>query len=416
MTDCRVDPDRLWGDIMALAEITEPDRPWTRRSFTPRFDDGRQWLRRRMEDAGLAVRVDAAGNMIGRREGALQGAPAIAVGSHSDTVPSGGRFDGIAGVCAGLEIARALADCGVKLDHPLEVIDFLAEEPSEFGLSCVGSRGLVGELTPAMLDLRHPDGRSLRKAIVDVGGDPDRLGEALRNDLAAYFELHIEQARALESAGVSVGIVTSIAAVTRIAVTFEGVADHAGATPLDLRADALLAASETVIRTRAEARRIASGSDAYLVATVGKLDVEPNAANVVPARVTLAIDLRSGRSSDATRFVETIDAATNEAAEAYGARRTRFAIISRSEPATADPALQALIAGAAREIGLKTMSLASGAGHDALFVSRIAPMAMIFVPCLEGRSHCPQEWAEKTDLADGVNTMLTAVRSADREM
>lgn len=413
MSAIRVDAERLWADIMALAEITEPDRPWTRRSFTPRHDQGRRWLRRRMEEAGLSVGIDAAGNMVGRREGRMQGAPAILVGSHTDTVPNGGRFDGVAGVCVGLEIARSLADGGVRLDHPLEVVDFLAEEPSDFGLSCIGSRGMAGELTEAMLDYAHPDGRRLREAIAQVGGDPTRLTGPLRNDIAAYFELHIEQARVLENAGIDVGIVTSIAAVARIAVTFEGFADHAGATPFDLRADALLSAAEMVIAVRAEAERIAAGSQGYFVATVGKLDVQPNAANVVPARVALSIDVRSGVYEDASRFIEAIDRASREGARRYASRRSTFDIVSRSEPAAAAPGLMRTLGEAAGELGLPTMALASGAGHDALFVSHLAPMAMVFVPCRAGKSHCPEEWAEKEHLRDGADTVLAAVMRVD---
>lgn len=408
-----VDADRLWGDIMALAEITEPDRPWTRRSFTPRYQEGRAWLRERMEEAGLAVSVDAAGNMIGRREGRLQGAAAIAVGSHTDTVPSGGRFDGIAGVAAGLEIARSIADAGARLDHPLEVIDFLAEEPSDFGLSCVGSRGLVGALTAQMLGYRHPDGRSLTEAISQCGGRPEELDRPQRDDIAAYFELHIEQARALENEGISVGIVTSIAAATRIAVTFEGAADHAGATPLDLRRDALLGAADIVRFVREEAERIGAASADYLVATVGKLDIEPNAANIVPATARLIVDLRSGNDDDADHFVDRLDEATKAAARRHGLKRAGYDILSRSRPAKADDGLREAIATAARERGLATMPIASGAGHDALFVAQVAPIAMVFVPCLEGRSHCPEEWAEKRDIADGANAMLGAILQID---
>lgn len=414
MSAIRVDAERLWADVMALAQITEPDRPWTRRSFTPRYDEGRRWLKQRMEQAGLSISTDAAGNAIGRREGRLQGAPAIVVGSHTDTVPSGGRFDGIAGVCVGLEIARTLADGGIRLDHPFEVVDFLAEEPSDFGLSCIGSRGMAGELSQAMLDYRHPDGRVLRDAIEQVGGDANRLDKRLRDDIAAYFELHIEQARALENAGIGIGVVTSIAAVTRIAVTFEGFADHAGATPLSLRADALLAASQTVLAVRSEAERIAAASDAYFVATVGKLDVQPNAANVVPARVTLSVDVRSGSAKDAQLFIEALDRMAREAARRYGAARATFDLVSSSEPAAADSSLMALLSEAAQELGLPTMKLASGAGHDALFVSHLAPMAMVFIPCRQGKSHCPEEWAEKHHLRDGADTILRALLKLDR--
>jgi len=187
-TNLPLDADRLWADVMALAQITDPERPYTRRSFSALFLEGRAFLAQRFAEAGLATRIDAAGNLIGRIDGADPAIGVIAIGSHSDTVPSGGRFDGIAGVAAGLEIVRALRDSGAQLDHTIEVIDFLAEEPSEYGLSCVGSRGMIGALDSVMLDLTEPKGEKLRDALRRVGGDPDRLNEAKRDDIRAFLD------------------------------------------------------------------------------------------------------------------------------------------------------------------------------------------------------------------------------------
>lgn len=414
-SDPTIDAAHLRADIDALAEITEPDRPWTRRSFTPRFDEGRAWLRRRMEADGLAVRVDAAGNMIGRREGREPDAKAILVGSHTDTVPSGGRFDGIAGVAAGLEIARALAAAGEMLRHPFEIVDFLAEEPSEFGLSCIGSRGMAGVLDAGMLAATRPDGLRLDAAIRAVGGAPERLGVPLRDDIAAYFELHIEQATQLERAGLSVGVVTAIAGVVRIAIRFEGVAAHAGATPMDQRADALAPAAECVAFVRRLAEETARSSNTHFVATVGILDVHPNAANIVPGTARLAVDIRAGDMADAERFLTRLDEASAATAAAHGVERAGFDLISRSAPAVCDPDLCAHLITAARAAGHDPLSLGSGAGHDAMFLARLAPMAMIFTPCLRGRSHCPEEWAEVSDVAAGAATMLGAIRALDVE-
>ena len=173
-TNLSLDADRLWADIMALAEITDPARPWTRRSFTALFLEGRAWLARQFAEAGLATRIDTSGNLIGRLEGTNPALGVIALGSHSDSVPSGGRFDGMAGIATGLEIVRAMRDAGIRPQHSIEVIDFLAEEPSEYGLACIGSRGMGGALEPRMLDLAEP-GEKLRDAIRRIGGDPDRL-------------------------------------------------------------------------------------------------------------------------------------------------------------------------------------------------------------------------------------------------
>ena len=241
-TNLPLDAGRLWNDVMALAEITDPEHPYTRRSFSPLFLQGRAWLAKRFADAGLAVRIDTAGNLIGRLDGVDPSLGVIAIGSHSDTVPSGGRFDGIAGLATGLEVVRALCDVGTRLGHAIEVIDFLAEEPSEYGLSCVGSRGMVGALDASMLDLTEPGGEKLRDALRRVGGEPDRLEASQRQDIKAFLELHIEQGIVLESQSLDVGVVTSIVGIRRIEFVFEGAADHAGTTPMKLRHDALVAA------------------------------------------------------------------------------------------------------------------------------------------------------------------------------
>src|SRR5258708_10342593 len=278
---------------MALADITDPKRPYTRRSFSPLFLAGRAWLARRFADTGLSVRVDSAGNLIGRLEGAKPALGVIAVGSHSDTVPSGGRFDGIAGIATALEVVRALRDAGTRIEHTIEVIDFLAEEPSEYALSCVGSRGMAGVLDAHMLDLTEPGGETLRDALRRVGGDPDRLAAARRDDVRAFLELHIEQGIVLESQSLDVGVVTSIAGIRRIEIVFEGAADHAGTTPMGLRQDALVAAADTIASVRRIAETLAAEGTDYFVATVAILTVEPGAANVVPGRCRIVIDART---------------------------------------------------------------------------------------------------------------------------
>jgi N-carbamoyl-L-amino-acid hydrolase len=411
-----VDADRLWDDIMALAAISDPERPYTRRSFTPLYQQGREQLTRRFLQAGLEVRIDAAGNLIGRRAGADSGLKAMVLGSHSDTVPSGGRFDGIAGVIAALETARSLKNAGVALRHPLEVVDFLAEEPSEFGLSCVGSRGMAGALEPSMLALKGPGNEPLADALRRVGGDPSRVAEAKREDVGVFLELHIEQGVVLESEGVDVGVVTSIVGIRRMEIAFEGEADHAGATPMNLRRDALVAAARTVDSVRRAADALAAEGGDYFVATVGILDVSPSASNVVPGRSRLVIDARSTSPEMTRRFVERIDRESADHARGAGVRRTRFAVLSDGPPAACDPALRASLRYAAERLGLSARELASGAGHDAVFMTRVCPAAMIFTPCRAGKSHAPEEWADREALAAGAAVMFETVRAIDRTM
>ena len=413
-TNLPLDADRLWNDVMALAEITDPERPYTRRSFSPLFLQGRAWLAKRFADAGLAVRIDTAGNLIGRLDGADPSLGLIAIGSHSDTVPSGGRFDGIAGLATGLEVVRSLA--GMRLGHAIEVIDFLAEEPSEYGLSCVGSRGMVGALDASMLDLMEPGGEKLRDALRRVGGDPDRLEASRRQDIKAFLELHIEQGIVLESRSLDVGVVTSIVGIHRIEIVFEGAADHAGTTPITLRHDALVAAAISVAAVRRIAEQLAAEGPDYFVATVGILSVEPGASNVVPARCRLVIDARGTNSALTRRFVEAVERDSAAYAAAAHVERTPLVTLSDAPPVACDPVLREALRRGAQELGLGETDLASGAGHDAAFMSRICPSAMIFVPCRNGKSHAPEEWADQEAIARGAAVVLHAVKSLDRSL
>jgi N-carbamoyl-L-amino-acid hydrolase len=331
-------------------------------------------------------------------------------------VPSGGRFDGIAGVATGLEIVRALRGAGIRLEHTLEIIDFLAEEPSEYGLSCVGSRGMSGLLDDRMLNLAEPGGEILRDALRRVGGNPDRLGEAKRGDIRAYLELHIEQGIVLESSSLDVGIVTSIVGIRRIEVVFQGEADHAGTTPLALRHDALVAAAATVCSVRRVAEGLAVEGKDYFVATVGILTIEPSASNIVPGRARLIIDVRTTNPALTKRFAEAIDRESLAHAAEARVVRTFFETLSDGAPAACDPDLRSALREGARDLGLGETDLPSGAGHDAVFMSRICPSAMVFVPCRAGKSHVPEEWADREAIAAGAAVIYQAVQALDRSL
>jgi N-carbamoyl-L-amino-acid hydrolase len=399
---------------MALAEITEPDRPYTRRSFSPLFLEGRAWLAMRFTEAGLVVSIDSAGNLIGRLDGLDPSLGVIAFGSHSDTVPSGGRFDGIAGVVVALEIVRSLRDAGVQLNHTIEIIDFLAEEPSEYGLSCIGSRGVTGALTDQMLDLTETGGEPLRDALRRVGGNPDRLDQATRRDIRAFLELHIEQGVVLERQSFDVGIVTSIVGIRRIEIVFEGAADHAGTTSMALRRDALVAAANTVVSVRRIAEQLARSGSSYFVATVGILTVDPGASNVVPGRCRLVVDARTTNPALTSQFVEAIEQESVQHARVARVTRAALATLSDAPPVACHPDLRDALRQGARALGLTQTDLASGAGHDAAFMSRICPSAMLFVPCRGGKSHAPDEWSEREQIAAGAAVVLQAIKVIDR--
>lgn len=404
MRNLAVSPVRIAADLEALAAITEPDRPWTRRAFSPLFDRGRDWLRNRFEQAGLAVGTDAGGNLLGIRCGSQPGRGMILLGSHSDTVPSGGRFDGIAGVVVALEVARALADRGVTLRHDLGVVDFLAEEVSVFGVSCIGSRAMAGVLPERWLDLEH-DGRSLARAIADVGGDPARI--AARDDIRAFLELHIEQGPVLESGWIDLGLVTAIAGITRVEIHVEGRADHAGTTPMGARIDALVAASRLV--TEIEARATAQAAQGrHFTATVGEFSIQPGAANVVPSSARMLIDARAEDRADMAAFLDWL----RGRGDVMGAR---VEVLSDNPPVPMDAGLVARLETAATAAGASHLRMVSGAGHDAAFMARLAPAAMVFVPCLGGRSHAPEEWAETDDIALGAEVLAQTVIALDQE-
>lgn len=411
-----IDQERLWRRIETLSGITDPERLWTRRSFTPRFLEGREWLAAEFREAGLETELDAAGNLIGRLAGADPSLKPILVGSHSDTVPSGGRYDGILGVLASLEVAQSFSERGDRLRHTLEVVDFLAEEPSEFGLSCIGSRALAGTLSEQHLALTRPDGMTLREGISFVGGRPEDLAAVKRpaDGIAAYVEVHIEQGRVLENEHIPIGIVTDIVGIRRERIIVTGRADHAGATPMPLRADALVGAAKLV--EAAYKRALSTSRDNQpLVATFGRIEVSPNAANAVPGEAVLTLEIRSGNEAAVKAFGEALVRDLRPALEELRLTIT-VEPISHVAPTACAPEVRAAIANASAALGLATRDLPSGAGHDGVHIAFIGPVGMIFVPCLEGRSHAPEESITPDQAGDGARVLAETVRLLDAQL
>jgi N-carbamoyl-L-amino-acid hydrolase len=403
---------RIAADIDALAAITEPDRPYTRRAFTPLFLEGRRYLETRFQNAGLETRIDASGNLIGRRPGKEPGRGTLMLGSHSDTVPDGGRFDGIAGVVAALEVARSLDERGITLAHDLEIVDFLAEEVSIFGVSCIGSRGMAGVRPPNWLDRKAGD-LTLAEGLAFVGGDPEASGA--RTDIRAFLELHIEQGPVLETTHIDVGVVTAIAGITRIEIIVSGRADHAGTTPMVGRQDALVAAAHLVLSIQDFGRTLAA-TPGHFAATVGEFVIEPNAANVVPSCVRMLLDVRAESRVDLEEFRNLLDAAVETVARETGVAIASPMVISDNPATPMDPlVIKALMEGC-RATGASHRRMASGAGHDAAFMARICPAGMVFIPCAGGRSHAPEECADNADIALGAAVLLDAVLRLDDEL
>ncbi|WP_011581958.1 MULTISPECIES: Zn-dependent hydrolase [Chelativorans] len=405
-------PGRISADIDALAAITEPGRPWTRRAFTPMFLEGRAWLERAMQAAGAVTAIDAAGNLVGTIPGRRPELGTIMLGSHSDTVPEGGRYDGIAGVVAAMEVARALADQGIGIDHTLQVVDFLAEEVSIFGVSCIGSRGMSGTRPQEWLD-RQSEGLSLREGIGQVGGCADQ--EAVRTDIKAFLELHIEQGPVLEAQQLDIGIVTAIAGITRIEIIVKGRADHAGTTPMSLRKDALNTSALITLKVEELARALAAG-DAHFAATVGEFDMEPNAGNVVPSRVRMLVDARAERREDMERFLTELQRDVDIISKRTGVPVEPLSVVSDNLPTPCDRWLQNVLDAACERVGAARRRMASGAGHDTAWMARVTRAAMLFIPCRDGRSHAPDEATTAEEIALGAAVLLDAVIALDKAL
>jgi beta-ureidopropionase / N-carbamoyl-L-amino-acid hydrolase len=405
--------DRLWGRLQKLAEFTVPGSPWTRRAFSPEFAEARRWLEAEFQRAGLDVTLDSGGNLIGRLPGADLELKPLVTGSHCDTVVAGGRFDGIIGVLGGLEVAQTLRECGRRLHHSLEVIDFLSEEPSDYGISCVGSRALSGRLDTQMLAAVNPAGETLAAAIARIGGDPQMLKSPLRraDGTAAFVELHIEQGPVLETLGLPIGVVTNIVGIHRVTITLTGQADHAGTTPMSMRRDALVGAARVIERAHSMASE-PTGSAEYLVATVGRLAVWPNAPNAVPARVDMVLEVRSDATAILDSFPEKlVDACMKELAEL--GIHLDMQTLTYSSPTACSPIVIEAVARAAASIGHRSRRMTSGAGHDAIYVAPTGPIGMIFVPCRGGRSHCAEEWIEPGQLLDGTRVLMQTLLDLD---
>lgn len=406
------DRDRLERDLTELAVYVDPDSPgWTREVFSDPYRASRDWVRRRMVDAGLETTIDAAGNVVGRLAGSGAGPPLV-TGSHTDTVHGGGRFDGIVGVLGAIELVRRLRETGTELVHELVVVDFLGEEANEFGLSCMGSRAMAGVLDAEHLDRRDAGGRRLGDALNQFGTDPEgalRLAWA-PGSMHAYVELHVEQGPTLEQQGVAIGTVTAIAGIERLLASFSGRADHAGTMPMGERRDALAAAAQAVLSVEREG----CGAPVHGVATTGRIESGPGAFNIVPDHARVWAEMRSidpGWLSGAKGRIATQIA--SDAAE----RGVEVVLewLNDQEPVPTDPSVQDVIGAAAEELGLAWTAVPSGAGHDAAHMAHLGPMGMIFIPSRDGRSHCPQEWTDLGDVAAGVHALgATLLRLDDR--
>lgn len=406
----RIDKKTMIGAIEKMAELVDKSAPpYTRRAFTETYLRGREWLKGHFEASGLDVRLDAAANLIGRMEGLDPTKPPIVIGSHTDTVMGGGRYDGILGVLAGAAVASCLHRSGQSLRFPLEVVDFLSEEVSDYGaVSCVGSRAMVGTLSQEMLSRTNSNGEMLKDAIRRMGGNPDLLNAPLRRrgDIAAYLELHIEQGPVLDTAGIPIGVVSGIVAIRRVKITVKGQANHAGTTPMKARNDALVGASQMISLVHDLA--LDWHGHFPLVATVGRIEVFPNSPNVIPGLCIMDLEVRSVSEEEIGTFLDRV----REAAAAVNARchvSISFETASDALPALCSKDVVTTIKEACSNLGYEYLEMPSGAGHDAMHVASIAPIGMIFVPSVKGLSHCSEEFTKEEHIIAGAEVLLESL-------
>jgi len=405
--DIRANADRMEQHIKALSAFgANADGGVDRIAFSEADLAARAYIRDLMREAGLSVRMDTAGNIIGRREGSEPGLPVIMFGSHIDSVPGGGNYDGDVGVIGAIEVIQLLRDNGLRTRHPLEVVSFTDEEG---GLT--GSRAMIGKVDYRMLSVVSHSGMTIGEGIDAVGGDPNRLDLAERKpgELKAFIELHIEQGGFLDAEHIDIGVVEGIVGIRWWDVTIEGLANHAGTTPMNRRWDALLSAAEYILAVNRVVTRMPGGQ----VATVGRIHAKPGAPNVIPGEVVLSLEIRDLDAAKIQRVFDEISAEGRRIANAHFTPIRYAEINVASPPAPTDERMRRIIAAAADGLGLSFKFMPSGAGHDAQDMALITPTGMIFVPSVKGISHSPQEFTSANDMANGASVLLRTVLEID---
>lgn len=405
--------ERLVKDFDAMAQLTAPGEGINRLAFTDADWAGRQYIIDRMTDAGLSVEIDDFGNVIAYKIGKKPDLPVVMVGSHTDSVPNGGNYDGVVGVLSAIEVIRSMTDDGYEHDHTIAVVSFMCEESGRFGNATLGSKAMRGELRlQDLYRLVDKQGISLYEALKGRNLNPDGIEEmAYKRPVKSFTEIHIEQGKVLEHEQKTIGIVTGIAAPERFYVTIRGNADHSGATPMNLRHDALCGASKIILGIE----EIASMQEAPpVVGTVGVVEVTPGAMNVIPGSVKLGVDIRSiskvARNSVVILVKEFIDITAEKRGLSY-----TIEPIAQDHPVEMDPSMIREIEEAVKSVGVEYMTMPSGAGHDGMHWAEAVPTGMIFIPCRDGISHNPAEFAEMDDIVTGAEVLDKVLRKLSLE-
>jgi N-carbamoyl-L-amino-acid hydrolase len=408
-TTIKVNQQRIEQRIFDLAKFGKDSLGRGYRvAYTKGDIEGRAWFIDLMKKAGLDVSIDYAGNIIGKRKGKNPSLKPIAFGSHIDMVPDGGNYDGDVGSIAALEMIEVMNENKMITEHPLEVMIFSDEEGGP-----TGSTAMAGELTAEDLKWKSQSGLIVSDGIKAIGGNPDSIQYAIRKkgDIKAYLELHIEQGGILEKEQINIGVVQGIVGIVDWEVTVNGFANHAGTTPMNMRKDALLAASKLIIA----ANEVINGYEGRQVVNIGKISAFPGAFNVVPGKVTLGLEIRDLSSEKIWKLFHDIEKRAAAIDAASGTTITFQPPFIRVKPALTDNNLQEKIAASAKALGFSTKLMQSGAGHDAQDMALIGPVGMIFVPSIGGISHSPKEFTKASDMANGANVLLNTILTIDKE-
>lgn len=386
-----------------------------RTTFTKPELAARDWLKEKLEKLHLTIKVDPAANIWATRKGKEENLPVISFGSHIDTVPNGGKYDGALGVLIALEIITSLEEMGVETRHPLEIVSFSAEEPNPFGLSTFGSRAVTNKLEKDDIEhVKNSEGQLFTNALASAGGSFNSFEEVVRspNEFSAFLEVHIEQGKRLLNQSIPVGVVTAITGIYREEIMVLGQANHAGTTLMEDRKDALVAAAEIVLALEETSKQHPSNE---VVGTIGKLEVFPGAANIIPEEVKLTIEIR-GKTDDEIREVLTELETNLQRISSNRSIQLRRKVVLDQKPAPMDKTVINIIEQQANLLGYSSCLLGSMAGHDATHMASITKSGMLFVPSIDGKSHCPDEESRMEDIEKVANVLLHTILKLDQEL
>ncbi|MCK2005663.1 Zn-dependent hydrolase [[Brevibacterium] frigoritolerans] len=399
--------ERIEKQINDLNEFTStPGEGTTRLTYSKEDLLTRNYIKNKMLEYGLTVQEDGFGNIFGKLEGTIKDAPSVLLGSHFDSVPNGGAYDGPAGVIVALEVAALFSENQLTPKYPLEIVALIEEEGARFGGGLMGSRGIVGTLSEeSFKNLKDKDGITTIEAMSKIGLDPSLPKRRTPNSIKAFLELHIEQGPILEEKNIPIGVVEAIVGLTQFEVTIEGKAGHAGTTPMDRRTDALVAAAQIISQLPSFAIEEGEGT----VITTGRLDVLPNGANVIPNKVVFSVDIRSSKEEHINNVIKRM----KELIESYQVQgiHTTAEQLLYMPPKILSNEIKDLLKDKSSDLEIPYCSIDSGAGHDAMVFSDVTNVGMLFVPSEAGLSHCPEEWSDARHLANGVQIFYEVAKS-----